>query len=285
MWLVSTRHLGCPGPADEPPALEVQQYLPGAGWQSSDLPALLDAQSRADRTCVYVHGNRVEWNEALSQGQGLYRRLLMADNDAPPACFVIWSWPSSQIRGQLKDVRVKAARTNSEGYYLGWLLSALDPDRPLSLIGYSFGARVITGALHLHGGGALAGRTLPSAAGGELSELTGLSARVALLAPAVHNDWLSPGHRHELAAYDMDSLLLLYNSCDQALKRYGLTEKGAHPDALGYTGLVYRTPLEPDRITQVDACCIVGKAHDEWRYYNAPSLMRRIRAHALWTDD
>jgi hypothetical protein len=309
LWLVSTRQLGYPGcqPGldNSLDNLDVRLYDASAGWQSSDATSLLSSQHAQDMTCVYVHGNRVEWNEALSQGRRLYRRLAYDDTDAPPLCFIIWSWPSSQISGQLRDVRVKAQRTNADGYYLGSFLSQCSPDRPTSLIGYSFGCRVVTGALHLRGGGILAGRVLSrdespvvisetvDAVGRDderpwataiQSPADHAPTRVVLLAAALPNYWLSPGNAHGMAATQIDQVLLLYNSCDRVLKRYGLVEPDGRPQALGYTGLVYRTQWSPSQIEQRDVCCIVGKAHDESRYYASSGLMRRIRLHALWQE-
>ena len=161
-----------------------------------------------------------------------------------------------------------AARTNGEGYYLAWFISQLDPATPVSIAGYSFGARVTTGALHLLGGGELAGRSLPP---GHPPRV-----RVALLAAAIHNYWLQPGACHGSALSQMDRLLIQYNSCDFYLKRYGCIEKHAHPNALGYTGMFVDQPGEV-RIDQRDVCGIVGKSHAQINYINSPTLTNQIR--------
>ena len=72
--------------------------------------------------------------------------------------FVIFSWPSSKVSGGLlNDVRVKAARTGPAGCQLAWLIDQMPAETPLSLVGFSFGARIITGGLHVLAGGSLGG--------------------------------------------------------------------------------------------------------------------------------
>jgi hypothetical protein len=287
--VVSTRRLGAPACHDPWAELEVHRYDPRTGWEPSDVRRLLASQRQVGMTHIYVHGNRVSGSDALRQGRGLYRRMVRDSEPIVPLSFIIWSWPSTQIQGQLRDVRVKAQRTNLDGYYLGWFLARLDDGRPLSLIGYSFGGRIISGALHLRAGGMLAGRVLPPLDPSGEAMLPGPQAppaptRVVMLAPALDRCWLAPGAPHELAPSQMDRLLLLFNSCDRVLKRYGLLEPGSHAEALGFTGLTYPTALPWNAIEQRDVCTVVGKPHDEQRYYQAAGLIFRIRQHMLWRD-
>ena len=71
--------------------------------------------------------------------------------------FVIWSWPSDKIKGPLNDIRTKAWRTDTDGYYLGWFLQRMHPQSDIGLIGFSYGARIVSGALHVLAGGELDG--------------------------------------------------------------------------------------------------------------------------------
>lgn len=234
IWLVSTRHLGCPcwDKSSNDVDLHVEHYGgKGIGWLEASLDEYLASSDPAQPTMVYVPGNRVDWNESIERGRHVRNSVLGCSN-IPPVRFVIWSWPSDQIHGQIKDVRVKAARTNGEALYLAWFLSQCDPNTQLSILGYSFGSRVTTGALHLLGGGELAGRSLPYA--------EPRRARVALLAAAVHNYWLQPGACHEYALSQMDRLLLQYNSCDPVLKRLPICRKTWTARRLGLYRHVHR---------------------------------------------
>jgi pimeloyl-ACP methyl ester carboxylesterase len=192
----------------------------------------------------------------------------LGGSQVEPVRFVVWSWPSDQIHGQVRDVRAKAARTNGEAFYLAWFMSQLDPGASANVLGYSFGARVATGALHLLGGGELAGRTLPT---GPTPRV-----RVALLAAAVHSHWLQPGACHGAALSQMDRLLIQYNSCDPYLKHYQFIEKHARPAALGYLGM-RADEAASVWLEQRDVCAIVGKSHAQIRYFTSCTLTREIR--------
>ena len=171
----------------------------------------------------------------------------------------------------MKDVRLKAARTTTESKYLGWTLHQLNPTTPVSLVGFSFGARIATGALHVLAGGELNGFSLPPTAGARRQ------VRAVLVAAALRNNWLAEGNYHGKALAVVDSMLLINNSCDAALKRYHVADGCRDAEALGYTGPAGWSP-HYSRIQQVDACCDFGKSHNWELYIASPryaSLMRQ----------
>jgi hypothetical protein len=273
IWLVSTRHLGCPS-VDKGAKFDLHvEHYGGkeAGWIEKSLDDLFSSSDPMQPTMVYVHGNRVDWCDAIRRGSHA-RNSILGCSHVPSVRFVIWSWPSNQIHGQIHDVRFKASRTNGEARYLAWFLSQLDSKRPLRLLGYSFGARVITGALHLFAGGDLSGQALATSPRSDMPQRF----CVALLAPALHNYWLQPGACHELAMSQMDRLLIQYNSCDPVLQRYRLIEKHARPAALGYTGM-YLDDASETLVTQRDVCCYVGDSHAESRYFHSTTVTDEIR--------
>ncbi|MBC8357272.1 MAG: alpha/beta hydrolase [Planctomycetes bacterium] len=240
------------------------------GWSETSLDDFFASGDSAQPTMIYVHGNQISWNEAIQRAWNL-RNSVLGCSHLEPIRLVIWSWPSEKVHGFVRDARVKAARTNGEAHYFAWFLSQLDPATPLSIVGYSFGARVATGALHLLGGGELGGQTLPL-----VKSAPTRSVRVALIAAALHRHWLRPGGCHEYALSLMDRLLIQYNSCDPVLQRYRFIEKRGRPSALGYSGVYIDEPLNT-RIEQRDVCRIVGKSHAEFRYTRSATLMREIR--------
>src|SRR5262249_21708807 len=130
------------------------------------------------------------------------------------------------------DAREKAARTNADGYYLAWLVNAIDPSVPVNFIGYSFGARITTGALQLLGGGTLCGWSLPK----PIHPRAPMQA--IIIAAAVNNDWLAIGRPHSQALPTVDRMLALNNYCDRALKHYAAIDPCSQPQSLGYTGAV-----------------------------------------------
>lgn len=269
IWLVSTRHipLACVTTATLP-ELDVRNYESSTGLREASLAELLAAGRPEEHTVVYVHGNRFDWNDAVEYGR-LANDRLRAGPDAPPVRFVAWSWPSDRIPGMLRDVRAKAQRAHCEAQYLAKFLSEIQSDKPIALIGSSFGARVITGALHLVGGGRLNGHT-------EGRVVPRLPFRVVLMAAAVNNDWLLPGRYHGRAFLQTDKALVLYNSCDPVLKRYHFLEKCRRPRALGFTGLATCGGL-PEHVAQRDVCCVVGRSHREANYFCSSGLMDLAR--------
>ncbi len=274
-WLLSTRHLGCVAGKD-PAAfdLHVSHYTDSGDWVDASLDELLASEPRL--TVVYVHGNRIGADDAVHRAWDAFRVLQM-DPGAPPMRLIIWSWPSDQIHGQLRDVRYKAARTNSEGHYLGWFLSQLDQEASLNLIGFSFGARVVTGALHVLSGGQLSCR--PSVASPAPAGRRPI--QVVLVAGALHNHWLSPGGLHEGFWRFADRLLVLFNSCDPVLKRYRFIEKHGRPVALGFRGSWGMDEAQSARTEERDVCCSVGKTHSEFAFFTSAEVIEGIQRHIL----
>ena len=276
LWLVSDRGLGC-NVADGAPRLQYWRYDCQRLWTRASLDELLAAEDPEMVTTVFVHGNRVSCDEAFTKGWSAYRGLVRCA-DERPVRFVIWSWPSDPVRGLIDDARLKASRTNLTGYYLAWFLDRLSPQSPLSLWGHSYGARAVTGALHLLGGGQLAGRVLDERVHPERDP-----AQVVLLAAALDNHWLIPGHTHGQAISQTEELLLINNSSDRLLKRYHLLYgRRSCAAALGYLGISQRSlGVEGNKVQQLDASCQIGKQHIFALYLQAPGLMAPIRATLL----
>jgi hypothetical protein len=276
LWLVSDRCLGCNVECDAE-RLQYWRYDCQRRWTRASLEELLAAEDPSMPTVVFLHGNRIPSGDAFTKGWSAYRTLVRCA-DERPVRFIIWSWPSDPIRGPIEDARVKAARTNVTGYYLAWFLDRLNPEAPLGLWAHSFGARAVTGALHLLGGGALSGRVLHERVHPERAP-----AQVALLAAAIDNHWLLPGRNHGQAMTQTSQLLLVNNGCDALLKRYHfLYHRRSCQEALGYTGMnAGYLGEDAAKVLQIDAACQVGKQHLFALYLQAPGVMARVRATLL----
>jgi hypothetical protein len=225
-------------------------------------------------TCFVLHGNQTDAALAVAQGMRAYRALTASLPPEQPLRFVIWSWPSDRIHGILKDVRVKAARTTTEGIYLAWTLHRLNPQTSVSLVGFSYGARIATGALHLLAGGVMSGYALPA------SQSQRAPLRAILVAPALHNYWLAEGRYHGRALEIVEEMLLVKNSCDSALRRYRFVDTSLSAEALGYTGPAGWSPHYA-KIKHVDACCDLGKSHD-WELYLASPRYSALMRQSAW---
>lgn len=278
LWAVSSRGLGCDVTAGIQ-RLRYWRYDREQCWVKSNLDELLAGEDADAVTTVFIHGNRVDHCEAFSKGWSAYRRLV-ACADERPVRFVIWSWPSDPIRGPVQDARIKAGRTNPAGYYVAWFVNRLQPGTSVSLWAHSYGARIATGALHLLGGGSVAGYRLK-----DRDSQGRRPVQAVLLASAVDDHWLLPGHAHGQAMSQLDGLLLVNNGCDNLLKRYQLLYPGRGCEqALGYVGLATSRLHADDaaKVRQLDAANVVGREHLFANYLCSPGLVAQMRTYLLF---
>jgi hypothetical protein len=278
IWAVDTRGLGCLGCGSPEVGFHVLQIAAGH-WVNSTSAAFYATDDAEIVTLFYIHGNRVDYQQSLRDGLETYFQLVGSWDDERPVRFVIWTWPSDQIHGALKDIRAKAARTNDEGYFLAKFLAEMHGDVRVGLIGYSFGARIVTGSLHLLGGGSLCGRMVADSDAPQI--------RVALWAAAEHNDSLLPGRFHGAALPMGDRWYITVNCCDPVLARYHMIDKCSDPVALGYAGIWGMNLIDPAiqaRIEQANVSNIVGGTHDRQPYLYSPYIAGRTREYTLWHD-
>lgn len=275
-WQLSTRNLCGGATSDAVRSLAVHQYQRTDG-QSSWTTRALDDFFQNERQCAtvfFVHGNRVSADEAVAEGWQMYYAL--ATNSTRPFRLVVWSWPSEQVRGPARDVRSKVARAEDEAHYFGGMLRRYDSDARVGIIGYSLGARIVTGGLHLASGGELDGESV----GEPASDAPRYG--VVLAAAAAHNHWLMPESRHGKALAQVDHLLNLYNSCDPVLARYRMIDRCEKPQALGYVGIAPASlGVWADRVSQRDLAPSIGKTHDENAYLYRGVTADELRRHLL----
>ena len=273
VWVASTRRLPC---VDAPPAsvsFDVERLAHDGDrrrWERSDQERLLAEPGQP--LVVFVHGNRYESTDARSQGLRLARRLAERRPSVPAARVVIFSWPSQQQGLLLKDGRRKYDRAYADGHYLAWLLGRVEPERPVALVGYSFGALVAAKAL------ADLDRLPPR--GVAWAERPGRT-QLVFVAPALRGDALAPRGPFRESLAGLDRFTLLINSRDEALRFFPLLEPAVGVPALGLVGMPRRW-LPPDiDYAAADAAGIVGKLHTMQRYLDSPSLAERIAAGAI----
>ena len=225
----------------------------------------------AKPTLVYVHGNRVARGEDRMRGLNVYQTLAARASGRGPIRMIIWSWPSEQIRGPVRDYKVKAARTRPAGWQLAWYLTQIHAQAPTTVMGYSYGARVATAALHILGGGDLGGLRLPRTVQQPHRRFD-----VALIAAAVDASWIRPGGPNGRALARVNNLLLINNRLDPAMRFYHITF-GRNTQALGYQGLLAARPR--GRLWSLDATEPVGRSHALNNYLaKCPELAR------VWPD-
>ncbi|WP_417734582.1 alpha/beta hydrolase [Rosistilla oblonga] len=261
VWTISSR---CVGSHHAPvQSLQFRRRIEGNRWQTESAESFFadNAGPLPMRTILFVHGNRTPEVKALRRGLQTYDQTVLNWQRPDSAVrFVIWMWPADKISGQLRDVRVKAARADLHAFHLARVITEIQPQQQVSVIGYSFGGRLAVGAMHLLGGGSLCGSRLPVID----PELPWIN--LALLAPAIRNDCFVTSRNAALRP--VDHLFVLHNSRDQYLKLYRFLKLDNHTPALGYTGLcgLGRHQLASDRVHQYDAARSVGSDHNYLEY-------------------
>lgn len=304
VWEISTRHLpqsACAANFDQLP-FRVSRWLPSSGWIASSLEQYLasvqgQASSSMDNknadmplhNIVYVHGNWMPADLTRDRGLLIYRHL--AQRAQNPIRVTVFSWASQREKPILRDVRENAIVAELQGLYLGALLQRFPGEQPLGVIGFSYGARAVTGSMHALAGGILCGRTLNE--GESPKEI-----RISLMAAAIDRNWLLPNSRHGKAAESISSIVNLYNSNDPVLQRYHLIGAEHHAIAAGVAGLILPRSRQgnenarshsvsaPDyvKLRQFDCRPALGRSHDERSYYRDCSCTKFLLDHVLWND-
>jgi len=269
VWVASTRRL--PGVCRLPDraGLEVERLSGGdrGRWQRASVEELLADSDRP--LVVFVHGNRYAAGEAKSQGLQFARLVATTCPDAGPVRTVVFSWPSDKQGVLLRDVRAKYGRAHADGHYLAWLLGRVDPERPVALVGFSFGALVSLQALKDLEAAAAAGVPWPERPG---------RTNLVFVAPAVRCDALSPRGPFRTGVEGVDGLTLVANSADCALAFFPSVNRGDRAEALGSTAMPRRwLPMEME-YSAVDAADVVGVQHSLPPYFASGTLARRIAA-------
>lgn len=275
LWEVSTRHLPC-GPCCTTACNSYEFYrggMCGVPWEVSSWDALLEAtQADANKlTLFYAHGNWMTRDNTRERARFIAEQIQRRCYNHFRIIFL--SWPSQRERGPVRDIRENAECADSQAFYLARLLRSLPHLSQVSLLGFSLGARVVTGALHLDSGGTVDGQAIDTS-----ETIARQPYRVSLAAPAVDRSWLQPCGRFGLAMQHVERLVNLYNSKDPVLRRFRFIDNAiTRPIAAGFAGFVGVSSIadpglnEPlanqDRVQQFDCSSALGSTHDERSYY------------------
>ena len=248
-------------------------------WSPVPLEEVIASVDGSAPTIVFVHGNRVESCEIRPRSLWAYSKLLEAGCDDRPIRFIVFSWPADEVDGLLRDTRIKAARTKPAGFQLAWLLNQTDPQAPLGLLGYSYGARIVSGATHLLAGGSLGRLSLPGC-----SACADRPTRAVYMAPAFDANWLARGGYHSLSLHLTDSILMATNRRDPAMKFYPLLNPQSRPQAMGYEGPTSLPRELRYRVRLMDVAAPVGRHHDMCEYMSVRGFMTNAWRRLTFAD-
>jgi hypothetical protein len=277
-WIISTRHCQqrCHGCAHDCSFDYVR-----SDWDGCATPAT-DAEFRAwlkpgVPVCIMVHGSFVTADTVAEDSKNTFRWLRKA---APhlPLQVVFLTWPSegiltvnpaiaisSAIPGL--DVALLGRRAEFNGIRLVKLIQAIPPQSPISLIGHSHGARIVTSGLNLLGGGELCGVRLCDGPSHRI--------RTILVGAAIDHDWLCPGQRYDRALRATECLLNIRVRKDWALLLYPL-RRPFSSRALGSAGFtpgdIRRFGSRASQVSNYDISELIGYGHVWPEFYKHPSL-------------
>ncbi|MEY4177355.1 MAG: hypothetical protein RLY70_929, partial [Planctomycetota bacterium] len=274
VWRIRTHELEDPGAQLRTDSLDIQRSEHDE-WLSASIDELL-REAALRRTLIYVHGNRGADAQAVARGAELARQLA-ARPGAPPFQVVIWSWPSAKTLRGRRDFLHKSERTDTEAWYLAGLLQRFPSDANVSILGFSYGARVVTGAAQWLAGGRFEDRELPILRTPNGDPRTSVRLRVALAAPAMHWHWIGQDSLHNRALEVIDRMTILYNPSDPALRWFKLIYPCERPQALGRVGISdERLGAAATRVDQWNIEPAVGRAHDEELILRSPTVIELI---------
>jgi hypothetical protein len=242
-------------------------------WLAHDWRNLQKSENALRQTVIYVHGNRVSAGYDATEGVAVYESLINARAEREPLRYIIWSWPSSQIPGLIKDYQVKAVRTNQVAWQLAWFMDQLPAETPLALMGYSYGARAVSGAMHILGGGSIGKLKL------RVREHPNRpAARVALMAAAFDADWMLPGEYHDEAITEIERMVVVTNRHDPAMRFFKLSTRISSTDAMGLEGIPHldRLGAASKRVQHIDVTADVGRSHVIYDYLADTPKMNRM---------
>ncbi|MCU0720340.1 MAG: alpha/beta hydrolase [Pirellula sp.] len=283
IYELSTRHLSdrfC-SINEETPNLEVCRWG-SCRWNASSLSEALQGDDKL--TIVYVHGNFMERENARERVRIIDAYLKRQAKETYR--LLQFSWPSEKQRPILRDAADNAKVAEMESLYLAWILKQLQSQSRVSILGFSYGARTVTGALHLDAGGSIPGLSFmpPDAR-------RSIPYRLGLIAPAVDKKWLTSSGRYSSALSQVDGFVNLYNSRDPVLRRFRFIDTVTRPIAgglNGFDGLYDPRSVSPlaggdaDNVRQFDCGAIIGTTHSEKSYLGKCPYFRVLLDNLLW---
>jgi esterase/lipase superfamily enzyme len=282
-WIVSSRHcsshdaarvMQCP--------LRYYFVEPNKRVRIASEQEMVAALPPGAPVCIVVHGSFHSWESVASESSKLYDWLNPAGS-AVHANVIFFTWPSEKPNTMIfpLDFAILGRRSEFHGAYLARLIAKIPADRPLSLVGHSHGARTVSTALQLRAGGKVEDVQFGRAPDFDRR------VRVVLVAAAIDNSWLRPGHRFGMAITGSEHFINLRNRDDAALTLYPL-RRVFSGEALGKTGFTPRSRRElgelSSRVGEIDVTRQIGSGHMLYNYVEHPEIARSIAPTLFYTD-
>lgn len=224
-WFVDTRNASVRSNGTTIDQLDIKQLrINGnrAQWIPSNKETLLQTHDPNVPVVIIIHGNLMTYPKALDHGI----KFRQISRKLGRCRLIVWSWPSERTDNPIRqDCLIKAQRADVQAKFLATALRHLPPGSKVSLVGFSFGSRLVC-------------QTLQTLATTAHNGYTGhhLRIRAVLLGGAVDQGCLRPGQRYGYALNMVESMLIHVNPQDNILRWYPLLVGVHGPKAIGREG-------------------------------------------------
>ncbi|MDR1485900.1 MAG: alpha/beta hydrolase [Planctomycetaceae bacterium] len=218
--------------ADTRRGLEIDQLDQNSKWKTSTLNAFIQTHNPDKPLVIVTHGYKMTYPEAkqfgiefskLTRGFGEHR-------------FLFWSWDSEKEMCGIKSDAINAGKkADSEAKHLTHFLKQLKSGSKIALIGFSYGARLISVSLQELATEQLA-QDNPDNKNTQTKN-TQTKIRVIFLAAAVDSDQFGQNKKYGNVLSITEALLVNVNLSDPALMLYPLLSGVSSPKAVGRCGI------------------------------------------------
>ncbi|MGL4594700.1 MAG: alpha/beta hydrolase [Thermoguttaceae bacterium] len=231
----------------------------GKRWNDGNVDDFFATHDPTIPLVIIIHGNWMKLSDAKVHGIKFHQLA----KDRGDFRLLVWSWPSErELRNIREDAKLKASRADVQARFLAEFLRRLPVQSKVSLIGFSFGAKLASETLQL-----IAKTAEVSSEDSVLVEHGNighsLRLRTVLLGAAMDQQSLGIGHQYGLALSATEKMLIHVNNEDKTLCYYPLLVGLRGPQAIGKKGvsLAGMPQNYRNKIKSVNANPVLGNQH------------------------
>lgn len=259
-------------------------------FKQADCGQFLDSTDETTPIVIFVHGNQASFARSVQMGDMLYEYLQQQN---PEVRFLLWSWDSERECPFIRiDTSIKSARADAQAIPLAAFLSEIPTKTPVILVGYSFGCRIVGGAMQLYGGGQWKGESSATvAAASEMSDKVNAAPPIGtkctihaaiLVAAAMDQNSFRPTGAMNTALKQVELSIVTTHAWDNALTLYHLISDEAAP-AMGLMGPDAVAATDAEHIRTCDLSNEILPIH-AWENYFSSCTLRCLLAKAVRGD-
>ncbi|MDR2761000.1 MAG: alpha/beta hydrolase [Planctomycetaceae bacterium] len=187
-------------------------------WEKSDANTFFVTQNPTVPILIFSPGYTSTKSDTVEIGS----QILSLCDSRKPIRMIFWQWPAEKIACRLlPDIRSKIPVAEANGLYMSMLIKRLKPESKISILGFSFGTRLLGDAVENVGDSKPVGMKINLIYGGAASD----------------RQWLAKGNRNGNVPKIVNKILVFYNPDDFRLKFYPfLYENKNNAEPLGSNG-------------------------------------------------